>query len=195
VSIEPTRHRPDDLASLLERCALGDHRAFSQLYDATAARAHGLAQRVLRDPGMAEEVTQEAYLQVWRLAQRYDRRRGDGATWLLTLVHRRAVDRLRSTRASVERDDAYQRGSRTGTDFDRTADSALASLEAARVRSALATLTPPQRHAVSLAYFDGLTYAEVAAVVGVPLGTVKSRIRAGMQQLRRALAAAELEAI
>jgi RNA polymerase sigma-70 factor, ECF subfamily len=195
MSHRATGHSADDLASLVERCALGDQRAFAELYDTTAARAYGLAVRVLRDPEMAEDATQEAYLQVWRLARHYDRHRGSGAAWLFTLVHRRAVDRVRSTQLSARRDQAWARWARAGTELDTTANSALASLEAGRVRSALANLPPPQRHAISLAYFDGLSYSEVAAVVGAPLGTVKSRIRAGLQQLRQAMHAPEPEAI
>lgn len=177
----------DDLSGILERSAEGDEEAFAQLYDATAARAHGLALRVLRDPGLAEEVTQEAYLEVWRLSERYDRARGSVLAWLLTLVHRRAVDRVRSTQASVRRDEAHLRRALAGADFDSTSVTALASLEARQVRAALAVLTPAQRHAISLAYLEGLSYPEVAEQVGAPLATVKSRIRSGLQTLRSAL--------
>lgn len=180
-------HTADDLAGILDRCAQGDEQAFAQLYDATAARAHGLALRVLRDAGLAEEVTQEAYLEVWRLSERYDRARGSVLAWLLTLVHRRAVDRVRSTQASVRRDEAHLRRSLAGTDVDTTSVTALASLEARQVRAAMALLHPAQRHAISLAYFQGLTYVEVAELVGAPLGTVKSRIRSGLLTLRSAL--------
>lgn len=187
-----TCHTADDLPGILERCADGDEQAFAELYDATAARAHGLALRVLRDPGLAEEVTQEAYLEVWRLSKRYDRARGSVLAWLLTLVHRRAVDRVRSTQASVRREEAHLRRALAGADFDTTSVTALASLEARRVRAAMALLAPGQRDAISLAYFEGLTYVEVAELVGAPLGTVKSRIKSGLQTLRSALETPEL---
>jgi RNA polymerase sigma-70 factor (ECF subfamily) len=176
-----------DLAALLEQCARGDERAFATLYDATASRAYGVALRVLRDPGLAEEVTQEAYLDLWRHAKRYDRGKASVAAWLLTLVHRRAVDRVRSTEGSTRVEEAYRRRAWPHGDVDSTSDAALASLEARQVRAALARLSPPQRQAIGLAYFDGLSHSEVAAVVGAPLGTVKSRIRDGLQKLRVAL--------
>lgn len=184
------RYTADDLADLLERSAQ-DEQAFAALYEATAARAHGLASRVLRDSAMAEEVVQEAYLDVWRLSHRYDRANGSVMAWLLTLVHRRAVDRVRSAQASAGRTDTYLRRAMAGGDVDTTSVSALASLEVRQVQDALTVLTPPQRHAISLAYFEGLTYLEVAEVVGAPVGTVKSRIRGGLLRLRRALEPAE----
>lgn len=181
------RRTDHDLAGLLEACAEGDEQAFAALYDATVASACALALRVLRDPHLAEEVIQDAYLEVWRQSQRFDRRRGGARGWVLTLVHRRAVDRVRAAEAAARRDAAYQRRALAGTEVDTTSATALATLEARRVRAALAVLAPQQRRAVSLAYFGGLSHAEVAAVVGAPLGTVKWRIREGLQKLRRAL--------
>jgi RNA polymerase sigma-70 factor (ECF subfamily) len=187
VSHEASCRSAPHLAGLLEQCARGDQQAFAELYDATASRAYGVALRVLGDPGMAEEVTQEGYLDLWRLAGRYDHQRASVGAWLTTLVHRRAVDRVRSTQRSTRLAELARRRALVDGDRDTTSVTALASLEARQVRAALAHLSPPQREAISLAYFDGLTYTEVAAVVGAPPGTIKSRIRGGLQKLRRAL--------
>ena len=115
------------------------------------------------------------------------------SAWLLTLVHRRAVDRVRSVHAARRREDAHHRLALAGSDVDGTSTTALDSLEAKQVRAALARLAPPQRQAISLAYYDGLTHVEVAAAVGAPLGTVKYRIRAGLRALSVALAATRAE--
>jgi RNA polymerase sigma-70 factor (ECF subfamily) len=175
-------------ARLLAQCAHGDERSFAQFYEATAARAHGLALRVLQNQALAEEVTQDAYLDAWRLCDRYDPSRGSAVTWLLTLVHRRAVDRVRAQQASMRRDEAYLRREPEPVDIDATSITALTSMEAIRVRAALATLPPAQQQAIALAYFGGLSHTEVAAALAAPLGTVKSRIRSGLRQLRSALA-------
>lgn len=172
-----------DLGALLQRSARGDRAAFAELYDATAARAHGLALRVVRDPAQAEEVTQEAYLDVWRTASRYDPDRGSALSWLLTIVHRKAVDRVRSAEASGRREATYHQQNQT-IDHDATAEAAHASLEARRVRAALAQLTDVQREAIELAYFGGYTHTEVAAFLDLPVGTAKTRIRDGLIRLR-----------
>src|SRR5688500_16617705 len=125
-----------ELAELMQRSARGDRAAFAALYDATAARVHGLALRVVRDPAQAEEVTQEAFLEIWRTASRYDAERGSALSWLMTIVHRKAVDRVRSTEAASRRDATYHLSSHT-IDHDTTAEAAHASLEARRVRAAL----------------------------------------------------------
>lgn len=171
------------LADLLHRSALGDERAFAQFYDATSARAYGLALRVVRNPAHAEEVTQEAYLDAWRSSTRFDPARGSAAGWLLTIVHRKAVDRVRSVEAASARDETWNRET-APTDHDQTAEAAHASLDAARVRSAVATLTDVQRRAVELTYFGGYTHTEVATLLDVPLGTAKTRIRDGLIRLR-----------
>jgi RNA polymerase sigma-70 factor, ECF subfamily len=177
----------DDLATLLNRCGQGDEEAFVRLYDATAPRAYGLALRVVRDRQLAEDVTQEAYVELWRQSQRYDRARGSAISWLLTIVHRRAVDRIRSAEATTRREEAYFRREQATPEPDITSATALTSLEAHRARAALALLSPAQRQAISLAYFEGLTHVEVAAAVGAPLGTIKFRIRNGLLRLREAL--------
>jgi RNA polymerase sigma-70 factor (ECF subfamily) len=171
------------LADLLRRSGLGDESAFAEFYDATAARAYGLALRVVRNPAHAEEVTQEAYLDAWRSSARYDAGRGSAAGWLLTIVHRKAVDRIRSVEAATARDEAWDRET-APTEHDQTAEEAHASLDAARVRHAVATLTDVQRQAVELTYFGGYTHTEVATLLDVPLGTAKTRIRDGLIRLR-----------
>lgn len=175
-----------DLADLLRRSGRGDQAAFAQLYDATAARLHGLVLRVVRDPAQSEEVTQEAFLEIWRTATRFDPAKGSALSWLMTIGHRKAVDRVRSAEASSRRDTTYTRQT-TPIDHDVTAESATASLEAGRVRQALQTLTTVQREALELAYFGGYTHTEVATMLDLPVGTAKTRIRDGLIRLRDAM--------
>jgi RNA polymerase sigma-70 factor, ECF subfamily len=175
-----------DLVDLLRRSGRGDEAAFARLYDATAPRVFGLAVRVVRDPAQAEEVTQEAFLEIWRTAGRYNPDRGSPLAWLLTITHRKAVDRVRSAEASTRRDTTYHQQNQP-IDHDATADAAQASLEAHRVRGALATLTPVQQEAVRLAYFGGYTHTEVATMLELPVGTAKTRIRDGLIRLRDAM--------
>jgi RNA polymerase sigma-70 factor (ECF subfamily) len=171
------------LSDLLRRSGLGDEAAFAAFYDATSARAYGLALRVVRNPAHAEEVTQEAYLDAWRSSTRYDPARGSAVGWLLTIVHRKSVDRIRSVEAATNRDETWNRET-TPTDHDQTSEAAHASLDAARIRGAVATLTDVQRRAVELTYFGGYTHTEVATLLDVPLGTAKTRIRDGLIRLR-----------
>lgn len=179
----PSRDAAARLADLLRRASRGDEVAFAAFYDATSSRAYGLALRVVRSPAHAEEVSQEAYLDAWRSSTRFDPALGSAAGWLLTIVHRKAVDRVRSVEASTVRDEIWQRESRP-IDHDQTSDAAHSSLEAARIRGAVATLTDVQREAVELTYFGGYTHSEVAAMLDVPLGTAKTRIRDGLIRLR-----------
>lgn len=172
-----------DLAELLKRSGRGDEAAFAQLYDATSARAYGLAVRVVRDPSQAEEVTQEAFLEIWKTASRFDAGRGSAVSWVLTLVHRKAVDRVRSAEASTRRDTTYHQGSQA-VEHDSTAEAAHASMEARRVRQAMDSLTEVQRQALELAYFKGYTHTEVATMLDLPVGTAKTRIRDGLIRLR-----------
>lgn len=175
-----------DLADLLRRSARGDEAAFAALYDATATRVFGLVLRVVRDHAMSEEVTQEVYLDIWRHSARFDPQRGSAMSWLMTIAHRTAVDRVRASEASRRRDDAHAAASKD-VEFDTTAESAQASLEAQRVRRALTTLTDAQRSAVELAYLGGYTHTEVARLLDLPLGTAKTRIRDGLIRLRDTL--------
>lgn len=171
------------LADLLRRSAKGEQDAFSQLYDAVGSRVYGLAVRVVRDPAQAEEVAQEAFLEVWRTAGRFDAAKGSPMAWILTIVHRKAVDRVRSAEASTRRDTQYHQHNQPVA-HDATAEAAHASLEARRVRAALQSLTPVQREALELAYFGGYTHTEVASLLDLPVGTAKTRIRDGLIRLR-----------
>jgi RNA polymerase sigma-70 factor, ECF subfamily len=173
----------DALSELLRQAGRGDKTAFAQLYDATSARVFGLAVRVVRDPAQAEEVAQESYLEIWRGSARFDPSRGSAVAWILTIVHRKAVDRVRSAEASSRRDTTYHQENQV-VDHDTTADAAHASLEARRVRGALTDLTEVQREALELAYFGGYTHTEVAALLDLPVGTAKTRIRDGLIRLR-----------
>jgi RNA polymerase sigma-70 factor (ECF subfamily) len=183
ISGTPGAINTPDLGELLKLSGRGDEAAFAQLYDATAARAFGLAVRVVRDPAQAEEVSQEAFLEIWRTASRFDPAKGSAVSWILTLVHRKSVDRVRSAEASTRRDTTYHQGSQA-VDHDSTAEAAQASMEARRVRQAMGSLTEVQRQALELAYFKGYTHTEVAAMLDLPVGTAKTRIRDGLIRLR-----------
>jgi RNA polymerase sigma-70 factor (ECF subfamily) len=172
-----------DLVDLLKACGKGDQAAFAQLYDATSSRVVGLAIRVVRDQAQAEEVAQEAFLDIWKNSGRFDPAKGSPLGWLLTIVHRKAVDRVRSAEASTRRDTSYHQQNQP-VDHDATAEAATASLEARRVRSALQSLTDVQREALELAYFGGYTHTEVATMLELPVGTAKTRIRDGLIRLR-----------
>ena len=178
-----------DLGELFRRSARGDESAFAAVYDATAARVHGLVLRVVRDPAQAEEVTQETFLEAWRIASRFDPDRGSALSWLLTLAHRRAVDRVRSAEAASRRDGTYHDQNITVA-HDSTAEAATTAIEAQRVRSAMKTLTDVQREAIELAYFGGYTHTEVATMLDLPVGTAKTRIRDGLIRLRDSLGVA-----
>ncbi|WP_028471844.1 ECF RNA polymerase sigma factor SigK [Nocardioides alkalitolerans] len=173
-------------AELLRLSARGDEAAFAELYDATSARVHGMVLRVIRNPAQADEVTQEVFLEIWRTASRFDADRGSAMSWLMTIAHRKAVDRVRSAEASTKRDTSYHQENQP-VDHDATAEAAHASIEAQRVRTALESLSPMQNEALRLAYFGGYTHTEVAAMLGLPLGTAKTRIRDGLIRLRDAM--------
>ncbi|MFI8454438.1 sigma-70 family RNA polymerase sigma factor [Kitasatospora sp. NPDC085464] len=195
-SLVPTRPDPDpsgrqvpaadDLRRLLELSAHGDDRAFEMLYRAVAAPVYGVALRTLRSPAHAEEVAQEVLLEVWRTAAAYRPERGSVLAWVLTIAHHRAVDRVRSARAAAERD--HRVAAREPVRSDPPEEEAVRSLDRLRVRSALADLSSVQREAVVLAYFGGYSHREIAHRIGVPLGTVKTRIRDGLIRLRAAFA-------
>ena len=170
----------------LARAGKGDRQAFAELYDETSRRVFGLIRRLLVDSAQAEEVTQEVYLEVWQTASRYSPERGSAISWLLTMAHRRAVDRVRASQASRDRDSKigirdYDR------EYDHVAEHVEVRMESDRVKVALANLTELQRQAIELAYFGGLSHSEIAATLHVPVGTIKTRIRDGMIRLRDAL--------
>ncbi|MFF9089313.1 sigma-70 family RNA polymerase sigma factor [Streptomyces sp. NPDC014991] len=176
----------DDLLVLVAR---GDQRAFEDLYGLVSGPVFGLVRRVVRDPAQSEEVAQEVLLELWRSAARFDPGRGSALSWVLTLAHRRAVDRVRSARAAGEREqrEALRAGEPA---FDQVAEEVEAGLEREWVRRCLNRLTALQRQSVTLAYYDGYTYREVAERLSLPLGTVKTRMRDGLTRLRQCLGGA-----
>lgn len=175
-----------ELDTLLRRVAERDVDAFAQLYDRTRARVFGLVIRILRDPGYSEETTQEIYLQLWRNAGAYDPAAGSAVAWILSLAHRRAVDRVRVEQAATARESRYG-ASDVERDRDVVADATLARDERDRVVQCLKGLTPAQRQCIELAYYQGLTYAQVSAQLAQNPSTIKSRIRDALSKLRRCL--------
>lgn len=176
------------LAVLLGQVARGDQAAFAAVYDQVAGKVFGLVRTVLRDPAQAEEVCQEVLLDVWRDAARFDTSRGTAMAWLMTLAHRRAVDRVRSQQAATARE---QRVARPEVSYDSVAETVEARLDAERVRRCLGSLTGLQLESITLAYYQGRTYREVAALLSVPVGTVKTRMRDGLIRLRDCLGVAQ----
>jgi RNA polymerase sigma-70 factor, ECF subfamily len=172
------------LESMLAEVAKGDHAAFRAVYDQTAAAVLGTVRRVLRDPAQSEEVMQEVLLEVWRTAARFDASVGSANAWIMTLAHRRAVDRVRSEERAVARE---LRATSSTIEYDEVSDAALTSLEHERVRRCLSGLTDLQRESVTLAYYGGYSYREVAQLLGVAVGTVKTRMRDGLIRLRDCL--------
>jgi RNA polymerase sigma-70 factor (ECF subfamily) len=177
---------PRTVEVLLTEIARGDRGAFAEMFDRVGGQVYGLVRRVLRDPSQSEEVTQEIMLEIWRTAPRFDVGRGSAKAWILTMAHRRAVDRVRSEQASRDRDDKV--GAReTVREFDVVSEEVERTLEHQQVRQALGQLTALQREAVELAYYGGYTYREVAELLDTPLGTVKTRLRDGLIRLRDTL--------
>src|SRR5258708_7810718 len=178
-----------DLDGMLIQVARGDQAAFEVVYDRMGGPVYGLIRKVLRDPAQSEEVAQEVLLEVWRTAARFDAKRGSAASWVLTIAHRRAVDRVRSETASAERE---QRSAAVPgpARADEVAETVEASLEAERVRRCLDGLTELQREAVTLAFYKGYSYPQVAALLDVALGTIKTRIRDGLIRMRDCLGVA-----
>ncbi|MGW4029680.1 sigma-70 family RNA polymerase sigma factor [Streptomyces sp. NPDC004838] len=181
----PASARPD-LQQLLGQVAQGDQEAFSRVYDAVCGPVLGLVRAVLRDPAQSEEVAQEVLIEVWRTAARFQPARGSAMTWVLTLAHRRAVDRVRSAQAATDRERRAALLDRTPA-FDEVTEQVEARLEREQVRRCLGGLTELQRQSVTLAYYRGLAYREVAELLSVPLGTVKTRLRDGLIRLRDCL--------
>lgn len=182
-----SEHAPD-LDALLQRVAGGDADAFASFYDATCARVFGLVLRVLRDRGYSEETTQEVYSQVWRSAAGFDPAEGSALAWVMTLAHRRAVDRVRAEVASNRRE-WYYGTTHLDTASDMVVEAVVRHDDRRRVVGCLGALTDTQRQAIELAYYEGLTYVQVSERLSTSLGTVKSRMRDGMRKLRDCLGA------
>lgn len=177
--------RPD-LERLLGEVAGGDQEAFAVIYDATVSPVLGVAHRVLRDQAQSEEVAQDVLVEVWRTAARYRPERGTAINWILTLAHRRAVDRVRSVESSIAREHKAALLDQT-PEYDEVTEQVEARFEREQVKRCLRTLTDIQRQSVTLAYYRGLTYREVAELLALPLGTVKTRLRDGLLRLRACL--------
>jgi RNA polymerase sigma-70 factor (ECF subfamily) len=166
---------------LMERVQAGDQDAFAALYDLLASVVHGAVLRVVRDPAMSEEVTQEVFVELWRTAGRFDADRAAVSTWAVTIARRRAIDRVR--REQSQRDRLERAAQQPVGDAHDAADAAVSALEADRVGQAIAELPDDQRVVIEMAFLDGDTHAEIADRLGVPLGTVKGRVRGGLKKL------------
>jgi RNA polymerase sigma-70 factor (ECF subfamily) len=165
----------------------GDAQAFEEIYDRHATAAFSLAMRICRDPGVAEDVVQDAFLSLWRGRDRYDASRGQLRSWLMGIVHNAAIDRLRRSGVQERR-----RASAEGIEDrleapDRTDEEVAQREEAMEVRGALGSLPDEQRQVIELAYFDGLTHTQIASRLEQPVGTIKGRMRLGLQKLRAQL--------
>jgi RNA polymerase sigma-70 factor, ECF subfamily len=175
---------PGELAVLLRQVARGDADAFDAVYDQVAASVFGIVRRVIRDPAQSEEVTQDVLLEVWRNAAKFDSGRGSATAWVTMLAHRRAVDRVRSVQKESDRE---RRIAAAVIPYDEVAEAVESSLERERVRRCLGSLTELQRESVTLAYYGGYTYSQVASLLGVPDGTIKTRMRDALIRLRDCL--------
>ncbi len=174
------------LIDLITRSSRGHEDAFAELYDLTSTRLYSVILRVLRSPDHAAEVTQEVYVEVWRQSARYASDKGSVMAWMTTMAHRRAVDRVRSVSSETARDERYALSDVT-REVDQVWDGVEQRLDVERVRKGMVSLTAIQREALTLAYFGGYTQSQVAQLLKLPLGTVKTRIRDGLIGLRDAL--------
>ena len=177
---------PVSLDVLLLAVSRGDHDAFTQLFDRVSSQVLGVVLRVVRDPAQSEEVGQEVLMEVWRTAARFEPDRGSAATWILTMAHRRAIDRVRTAQSASDREVKVAYRDHT-PDYDVVFEQVENRLEREQLRRCLDALTELQRESLTLAYYQGNTYREVAEVLEVPLGTVKTRLRDGLIRLRDCL--------
>ena len=176
--------------ALVALAARSEQLALAELYDRFGRPAYGLALRILRDEALAEDAVQEAFLTLWRTAARFVPERGKASTWILTLVHRRAVDLVR--REERRRTDALERAPEQES-LDAVEEEAWLRLQRERVQAALRKLPDQQREAIELAYYGGFTQSELAERLGQPLGTIKSRMFMGLTRLRELLGEPGLE--
>jgi RNA polymerase sigma-70 factor (ECF subfamily) len=172
---------------LMERIAAGDTLAFEVLYTRHSSVVYGYAFRILKDHEAAADITQETYLALWRRASTYDAARSSVRSWLLSIAHHRAIDHVRSSRRRAESPEWVEALEELTLDGDDTQQEVFSRLESQQVRQALGCLPSQERRCVLLIYFAGLTYREAAELLGLPPGTVKSRIRLALGRLRRHL--------
>lgn len=184
----------DPLTTRLLRVRDGDVQAFADVFDEVVARVYGITLRVVGDPHRAEEVAQEALVEVWRNSSRFDPSRGSARSWILTIAHHRAVDCVRASTAARRRDTTWDTRDDDASTLDTTFDEASANLRTRIIFGALMELPPAQRRAIELAYFGGYAYSDVARLMECPLGTTKTRIRTALIRLRENLDASLLEA-
>ncbi len=180
---QPAPSADQRLVELMQLTARGDQDAFAELYDELAPPVYGLIRRVLRDPAQSEEVAQEVMVEIWRQATRFDAAKGSVKGYVLTVAHRRAIDRVRSAQSSTDRELRVGRAS-IERDYDQVSEAVEHRMDVVQVRRALGVLTTLQREAVQLAYYGGYTHREVSDLLGVPLGTIKTRLRDGLIRLR-----------
>jgi RNA polymerase sigma-70 factor (ECF subfamily) len=188
--VNPTGGGTSDVEQLLQRSGRGDGDAFAAFYDQLAARVFGLVKRVVRDPAQAEEVTQEVFVEIWRLASRFDPAKGSAVGWVCALAHRRAVDRVRSAQAATDRErrvGVAWAAAAEDSGYDEVTEQVELRLEYERLRRCLGGLTDLQRESIVLAYYNGHTYREVAHLLSTPVPTVKTRMRDGLIRLRDCL--------
>lgn len=182
-----TASREPDFTALMAQMAQGDHSALTALYDATSALAYGLAWRILQDQSAAEDVIIEVYTQVYQQASHYEPSRGTPVTWLLTLTHSRALDRLRVESLRQRREAPLETGLPIPSSTPDPEASSIATELRQVVHTALAALSQGQRQVIELAYYSELSHSEIAAQLGQPLGTIKTRLRMAMIALRHLL--------
>lgn len=178
----PTGQVRDFLAGLLLRTAQGDHQAFSEFYRHTSRQVTGLVTRVVIDRELSEEVVQEIFIIVWQDAVKYRPAAGTPTAWLMTIAHRRAVDKVRANQSSRNRDHRW--AATAPSAYEGVLDDVADKMDARILIASLACLSALQRESIVLAYFGSLTYQEISVKLSVPLPTIKSRIRDGLQRLR-----------
>ena len=184
----PGHLETEEADSLLEAAARGDHGAFDLVVSQLSGPIYDLVRTLVRDPAQAEEVTQEVLFEMWRQVTRYDPGKGSATAWVLTIARRRAIDRVRSIAASSARE---QRNAVAEVSWDQVSEALDQTLDREQLHHCLDRLSSPQLQAIGLAFYGGHTYPEIATLLGVPLGTVKARIRDAVSRLRDCMQAGQ----